>query len=123
MLFVAPRKNESRLRDVASGVFSALAVSEWEDRHSSNYPPDEHYFAGYCANAQVTVYDADDGMTSEYPFRVEVADASWRKGPGVIATDAASIARTLASGGFTVLVPAGDWARGDWDGAGEVYSA
>lgn len=123
MFFIASRKTDVHLRDVASGVFSALGVREWEERDSSNYPPDDHYFAGYCENAEVTIYDADDERTPDYPFRVSVEGASGRKGPGVITTDVASVARALVTGGFTVFVPSGAWERTDWDGEGEVYAA
>lgn len=123
MFFIAPRKTDVGLSDVASAVFRALGVSDCEERDSSNYPPDGHYFAGYCENAEVTVYDADDDRTPDYPYRVSVEDSSWRKGPGVITTDVESVARALVAGGFTVFVPAGAWEQTDWDGDGDVYAA
>jgi len=120
--FITP-KADGKLRDTASGVFHALGVSEWEERDSSNYPPDGHYFVGYSENAEVTVYDGDDERTFAYPVRVLVEDASWRKGHGTIATDEASVVKALVSGGFTVFVPAGAWEQTDWDGDGDVYAA
>jgi len=123
MFFITPRQRDAKLGDVASGVFRALGISECEERDSSNYPPDDHYFVGYCDNAEVTVCDADDDRTPDYPFRVSVKDSSWRKGPGVITTDIASVTRALVAGGFTVFVPAGAWEQTDWDGDGDVYAA
>ena len=73
--FITLRKADAKLHDVASGVFHALSISEWEERDSSNYPPDGHYFTGYSENAEVTVYDGDDERTPDYPFRVSVEDA------------------------------------------------
>ena len=123
MFFITPGKPDAKLSEVASQVFRALGVREWEERESSNYPPDDHYFAGYCQNAGVTVYDADDDRTPEYPFRVSVEDSSWRRGPGVIATEVLSVAKALVGGGFTVFVPAGAWGQNDWDGDGDIYAA
>lgn len=120
MLFIKPRNTDTSLRDVAAGVFGALDVSKWEERYSSNYPPDEHYFAGYCENAEINVHDGDDDRTSDYPFRVSVENASWRKGPGIIAADTESVAKALAAIGFSVFVPIGPWHLLDWDGNGYV---
>jgi hypothetical protein len=121
MFFIKGRKGDVQLRDVASGVFSALSVSESEERESANYPPSGHYYAGYCENAEVTVYHGDDART-DYPFRVSVEHSSWREGRGIIPADAASVAKALAASGFTVLVPAGAWEQVDWDGDGDVYA-
>ena len=123
MFFIRPSDAGASLDEVAAGVFLALDIIDYEERFSSNYPPDEHYFAGYCENATVTVSDADEDWTPDYPFHVLVEEATWRKGPGVIATDNASIARALVRGGLTVLVPAGDWSSNDWNGDGDLYAA
>jgi hypothetical protein len=121
--FITRRKADAHLRDAALGVFSALGVSDWEERESSNYPPDEHYFAGYCENAEVTVFDGDDDRKPDYPFHVSVEDSSWRKGCGIITTDVVSIAMALVAGGFAIFVPIGAWWQTDWDGDGIVYAA
>ena len=123
MFFIRPLQGDIKLDDAAQRVFRALGINEFEERDSSNYPPNNHYFAGYCQNAEVTVYDADDERTPDYPFRVFIQDASWRKGPGIITTDVASVARALVAGGFTVFVPVGAWEHTNWDGDGEVYAA
>lgn len=122
IFFIAPRNADANLHDVASGVFRALGISEWEERDSSNYPPDDHYFAGYSQSAEVTVYDGDDERTPDYPIRVSVEDASWRKGREVIAMDEASLVRALVASAFTVFVPMGASERSDWDGDGVVYA-
>jgi hypothetical protein len=123
IFFIAPRQTDADLADVASAVFDALGISEWEERDSSNYPPDGHYYAGYCQNAKVKVYDGDDDRTLNYPFHVLVEDSSWRKGRGVIITDAASVSKALVGAGYTVFIPHGDWHRTDWNGEGDVYTA
>jgi hypothetical protein len=123
MIFVRGRKADAPLTEVAAEVFRALGVSEWEERESSNYPPDGHYFAGYCENAEVTVFDDDSKRTPDYPFAVSVEDSTWRKGPGVIVRDVEGVAKALSASGFTVFVPVGPWAQVDWDGDGDVYAA
>lgn len=121
--FFITRKADENLHSVAAAVFRALGVTEWEKRDSSNYPPDDHYFAGYSENAGVTVYDADDERTPDYPFRVAIEAASWSKGHGIIAIGEATVVAALAASGFTVFVPVGAWEQTDWDGDGDVYAA
>ena len=124
MLFISPGKDGSRLADVAAGVFHALGVSHSEERQSANYPPDEHYFAGYAQNACVTVFDCDDDQMPDFPFRVSLEEPkSWRSGTGTIETEPERIARLLVSVGFRVFIPHGAWYQAGWDGDGEVYAA
>jgi|ERR1041384_2094865 hypothetical protein len=123
VFFVSGDDNHRRLAEFAKRVFNLLEVREWEERFSSNYPPDEHYFAGYSDNAEVKVCDGDDNRTPDHPFRVWVKDATWRKGSGTVLRDAQHIAKTLAAGGFNVFVPKGSWFQTDWDGDGDVYAA
>jgi hypothetical protein len=84
VFFVSSVKRSARLSDVAAQVFRALGVSEWEERHSANNPPDEHYFAVYGQNTEVTVCDRDDDRVPDYPFLVALEETSWRRGAGVL---------------------------------------
>ena len=120
MLFVSHRNVDTDLSDVASGVFGALGVGDWEERHSSNYPPEDHYFAGYSEDAEVTVFDADDDVMPDYPIRVSIEPATWRQGFGKFPTDSMSVTAALVAAGFTVFVPA-SFERLSWDGEGEAY--
>ena len=124
MLFISSGRKGSRLADVAAGVFRALGVSQSEERHSSNYPPDDHYFAGYAQNACLHVYDGDDDRTPEFPFRVSVEQPrSWGGGVDVIETDPERLAGLLVAGGFRVFIPHGAWEMANWDGDGDTYAA
>ena len=127
MFFIKTGNADAELSDVASSVFRAIGISTFEERDSSNYPPNDHYFAGYCENATVKVYDAYDGVprrTPVYPFRVSVEDPrKWRIAPGMIAGDVETIAKAIAGQGFTVFVPTGKWATTAWDGRGDLYGA
>jgi hypothetical protein len=123
MFFITPANKEALLADVAAAVFNAIGVSDREERDSANYPPDEHYFAGYAQNAEVHVFDSDDKRTPEYPFCVSIEDSTWRKGSGVIVTNPRNVAKLLVGAGFRVLVPSEDWHQTHWDGEGEVYVA
>lgn len=122
MLFIASAKNTPSLEQVAERVFSLLEVSEREERFSENYT-NGHYFVGYAENGLVEIYDGDDDMMSNYPFRVAVKDSSWRKASGTLITNPHEVAKVLAAGGLTVLVPKGAWQKTDWDGQGDVYPA
>lgn len=123
MLFISPRKTDAHLVDVASGVFVALGVSKWEERYSSNYPPNDHYFVGHSENAKVMIYDGDDDQTLQYPFHVSVEGFTDDEVSDILTTRASNITKALNAAGFTVFVPVGAWERIDWNGEGEVYSA
>ena len=123
VLFISKGLKEQHLAEIAKKVFEVLGFVRTEERFSSNYPPDEHYFAGYAENIELKVWDCDDDGMPDYPFRVSIAKATWRKGPNVIVEDERKIAEILANGGFKVFVPRGAWARADWDGEGQVYTA
>src|SRR5262245_27099375 len=113
----------STLEAVARRVFEVLAVEDWEERFSSNYPPDEHYFAGYAENVELTVSDADSNVMPQYGFHLDVDQATWRKGRRIIDADPEQVARALAKAGFNVFVPTGAWDKIGWDGKGDVYAA
>jgi hypothetical protein len=123
MFFIKAVQNKRNLAEVAADVFRSLGMKEWEERHSANYPPSEHYFAGYAKNACVQVYDCDDVRTPDYPFQLEVGKPTWRVGSGIIDINPPTIAKLLVAGGFIVFVPHGAWYQKCWDGDGEVYAA
>lgn len=120
MLFTSARTSDANLADVASGVFGALGASDWEERFSTNYPPDGHYYAGYAENAEVTVYDNDDDMPPGYPISVTIEDATWRRSSGKMPTESVAIVDALVGIGFTVFVPSVDWYTNSWDGTGHT---
>jgi hypothetical protein len=123
-LFISSTKGGSRLADVAAGVFRALGLSQSEERHSSNYPPEKHYFAGYAQNACIQIYDYDDDQVRDFPFAISVeGPKSWRHGVGTVETDPQRLARLLVAGGFRVFIPHGAWYEAGWDRDGEVYAA
>ena len=122
-LFVAPLEGVTTLEAVASTVFRALGLKETEERFSTNYPPDEHYFAGYAANIVVVVADADDDRMSRFPFAITLKRPTYRKGSAIIEAEPAVIASMLAAVGLRAFVPLGEWYRSDWDGQGVEYAA
>jgi hypothetical protein len=108
LLFIGSSKAGSRLADVASGVFRVLGVSQFEERLSANYPPDEHYYAGYAQNARVLVYDSEYDRELGFSIGLSVEPPrSWRKGIGAIETNQQRIARLLVCAGFRVFIPQG----------------
>jgi hypothetical protein len=121
VMFISNGEKEDRLAGTAKKIFELLGILKTEERFSSNYPPDEHYFAGYAENIELTVWDCDSNQMPEYPFRVSISKATWRKGPNILVEDERKIAQILANSGFKVFVPTGAWARADWDGEGDVY--
>ena len=120
-LFVASN-TIGTLEAVARRVFEVLGIEQWEERFSSNYP-NEHYFAGYTEDVQLTVYDADSDVMPEYRFLLDLDTATWRKGRGKIDADPSRVAQALAKTGFTIFIPEGDWYKVGWDGKGDRYAA
>ncbi len=97
VLFISSTEKEERLGIVAAKVFRALGIEETEERFSSNYPPDAHYFVGYSQNLELQMCDADDERTPEFPFRAFVSKATYRKGPGLIMESVKEMAEALAN--------------------------
>jgi len=122
VLFIAGRDSSQKLAEVAAHVYEAPAIVESEERFSSNYPPDEHYFVGYAENVVVKVYDADDDTKPEYRFRLALSPPRWRKGSKLAISDPVMIAETLARAGLKTFIPSGQWSRTDWDGKGKEYA-
>lgn len=120
-LFLASNDEQSTLARIAACVFTALCVPESEERFSSNYPPDEHYFAGYGANAVIEVFDLAD-IKEGYPYCVSIGKPTYRKGNTNIPVDTISIGEVLAKTGLRVFVPKGQWASLEWDGEGTTYA-
>jgi hypothetical protein len=121
--FVVAEPGAATLHEVALKVFAAWGVEKWEERFSANYPPDEHYFAGYTINAKITIFDCDVEELPLCPFCIRVGKPSRRTGPGSLQTESPALARQLSAAGLSIFVPHGAWYRKDWDGAGESYPA
>jgi hypothetical protein len=93
---------------MVSAVFSALGVHSFEERFSSNYPPDDHYFLGFGANASIVLCDADDLDSSDYPFCLSIRPpVAWRAAVDAIPTEAESLASMLRVVGIQSKTQAG----------------
>jgi hypothetical protein len=123
LLFLSKRGNRRPLAEIASQILGCLGFVRTEERFSSNYPPDDHYFVGYAENIELQICDADDERKPEYPFKIWITKATWRKGPNVVIGDENHAADILSKNGFNVFIPFGDWASKDWDGDGKTILA
>lgn len=106
----------------ASRVFTALGLTDVEERESTNAPPEGRYFMGYAANATVQVCRADDEAFPQYPFWVVLGEAR-RQAPALktIPLDLAPLAAPLVNAGIQVLHPAQGWGTVGWKPTGTVY--
>lgn len=120
-VFIAADNKRLGLEAVAQDVFAALGITESEERFSSNYPPNEHYFAGYAENVVIDVFDFDE-IKAGYIYSLSVDKPTYRKGKKHAPTSAATIAEMLTKAGFRVFVPIGSWHKDDWDGNGKKYA-
>jgi len=122
-LFVSSRTHTKDLIGAAQEIFKALGIMEWEERESSNYPPDGHYAVAYASNVTVEVYDTDDDRLGDYPFTVSCSRPTYRKGTEAVSETSSEIATILAAGGFEVLIPLGPWWLTEWDRQGIEHKA
>lgn len=102
------------LEAAALEVFRALGLAEHEERFSSNYPPDEHYYVGYAENAVVEVFDMDD-VKAGYPYGVAFERPTYRKGAERLPEDPVALVSLLTAAPLRVFVPEGRWWSKEWN--------
>ncbi|MDQ0586094.1 hypothetical protein [Variovorax paradoxus] len=82
-------------------VFSALGIARFEERFSSNYPPDDHYFLGFGVNASIEVCDADEERATDFPYWVTIrGPVSWGNAVDTVSTDPTEVASMLQRAGM-----------------------
>ena len=110
------------LSALAARVFVELGLTEFEERESSNHPPDDHYFCAYARNATVEVCDADDSEIPEYPYWLVLRDkTSWKNAKTELVAEPEAVAQKLANAGFKVFIPTDGWGRAGWEPQGKVF--
>lgn len=93
------------LATCARAVFSVLGISNFEERFSSNYPPDDHYFLGLATNASVLVCDSDDEDGVDFPYWVIVNDpVPWGKADLAVLIDPVELVKALTETGLEVRI-------------------
>ncbi|MBE7368684.1 hypothetical protein [Ramlibacter pallidus] len=120
-VFVRTAYAPGTLEKAALEVFRALGLAEHEERLSSNYPPDEHYYVGYAENAVVEVFDMDD-VKEGYPYGVAFETPTYRKGSERLPEDLAVLVALLAAAPLRVFVPEGRWWSKEWNGGGKEHA-
>ena len=124
VLLLSSSKPVASLSEVAARVFTELGLTEPEERESSNYPPDDHYFCGYARNATVEVCDADESEMPEYPYWLVLTDkTSWKDAKTEFVAESESVAQILANAGFKVFIPSEGWGRVGWKRSGKVFES
>jgi hypothetical protein len=120
-VFVRAARAPSTLEATALEVFRVLGLSEYEERFSSNYPPDEHYYVGYAENSVVEVFDMGD-VKEGYPYGVSFENPTYRKGSERLPEDPGALVSLLAAAPLRVFVPEGRWWSKDWSGVGTEHA-
>lgn len=122
VLFLRSSNPAAGLSDVATRIFAELGITEFEERESSNYPPNDHYFCGYARNTTVEVCDADQSEMPDYPYWLVLTDrSSWKDVKTELVAEPDSVAQILANAGFQVFIPSEGWSRIDWQPSGQVF--
>ncbi|KQV51511.1 hypothetical protein ASD07_29595 [Duganella sp. Root336D2] len=109
------------LQEAALAIFQALGLDVFEERESSNYPPDNRYFIAYAANASLKVCCSDDDRLP-HPYWV-ILESRVVDGRSSISLpeDIPILAEALAASGLEIFVPSKGWSKIDWNGSGDVY--
>jgi hypothetical protein len=101
ILCAARHVDDVDLKAQAVLVFSALGVARFEERFSSNYPPDDHYLLGFGVNASVEVCDVDEEGPTDFPYWVTLrSPVSWGEPVDTLPTDLTVIASLLQQAGI-----------------------
>lgn len=123
VLFIKRPDGVANLVECARRVFSALALGSYEERFSSNHPPDDHYYIARATNGAVEICDADDADLPQYEYWVVLTD--WKlteSGQTLQSTDPKEVAKALSKSGVEVFLPSAGWALVGWDGTGQHFS-
>jgi len=103
-LLIKGQTNQS-LGDFVIVVSGILGCGPWEERESSNYPPEFRYFRCLALGLEITLSVSDDAEFSSYEFALflqpELLQVDRAFLPGV----ADCIARKLVLAGYEVLRP------------------
>lgn len=101
ILSLARHADSVDLKAQATLVFSALGITRFEERFSSNYPPNDHYFLGFGVNASVEVCDSDEEGTTEFPYWVTIrGPVSWGNPVETVSTDPTEVVSMLWRAGI-----------------------
>lgn len=100
---ITRHKLSTDLATCASSVFSVLGISTFEERFSSNYPPDDHYFLGHATNASVMVCDSDDENAVDFPYWIIVkGPVAWGVPDQTVLIDPVELVKALTEAGLKV---------------------
>jgi hypothetical protein len=122
VLFIKHPLGTSNLAKCALDVFSVLGLQSYEERFSSNYPPDDHYYIARATNCAIEVSDADDEDLPQYKHWVAVTNWKLAASDQTLASaDPREVAKELASAGFEVFLPSSGWPQVGWDQTGEYF--
>lgn len=111
------------LPEAAFAIFQTLGLDVFEERESSNYPPENRYFIGRAANASLKICCSDDDRLP-HPYWVVLGPCLVERSSQVrIPTDIPILAEALAASGLEIFVPSKGWSKIDWDGAGDLYGS
>lgn len=109
------------LQEAALAIFKALRLDVFEERESSNYPPENRYFTGHASNAALKVCCSDDERLP-HPYWVILGSRVVGGSSQVsIPVEIPILAEALAASGLEIFVPSKGWSKIDWNGSGDVY--
>jgi hypothetical protein len=111
------------LQEAALAIFQTLGLDVFEERESSNYPPENRYFIGRAANASLKVCCSDDDRLPHPYWAILEPGVIEGASQVKIPTEIPVLAELLAASGLEIFVPSKGWSKIDWSGSGDVYGS
>ncbi len=121
IIFVKASSEETLAR-FAPRAFSAIGITSFEERESSNYI-DGHYMLSKDSPSEVTLCYSDEdegGRLAGYRFWMDVNTSSTEGAAQELTRHYATL---LANNGMECFVPSKDWWHVGWGGDGESFPA
>jgi hypothetical protein len=99
------KQNHQSLDDFVAVLSGILGCGPWEERESSNYPPEFRYFRCYALGMEITASIADKGEFSAFEFLLFLEPELLQRERAFLAGVADCIAKKLVLAGYEVLRP------------------
>ena len=104
-LLIKKRQATQTLDEFIKALPKVLGCGPWEQRESSNYPPENRYFRCFALGLEILACVADDSQFRDYDFGLHMEAEFWRSDSEFLFELADCVARKLVVNGYEVLRP------------------
>src|SRR6476660_9968099 len=104
-LLIKKKQVTQTLDEFIKALPSLIGCGPWEERESSNYPPENRYFRCFAVGLEILACVADDSEFGEYDFHLHLKPEFRRSDAEFLFELADGVARKLVVSGYEVLRP------------------